>query len=285
MMFWRRHGFFALALVLATIAAFGWHIRARGVPSIPLEVFDRVVVPAQLQLVLAGGDRFFAANLENIRALATPSDSPDAAADNIVFAVRARSAVAQLNPCHEDNYYLANALLTWGGAVQKGNDILGVAAKCRFWDATPAFLYGFNLFHFQGNVSEAIKALNDAADRSPDNASSLRKLAIMIKAGSFQDDSLAMAYLKNERDHAKDAKLRDMLGKRVARLSGLIEFKKAQTTYENRFQKQLTDPKSLLETGILQEYPTDPLKIGYEFNEGRFRMREIALPGLEPQKK
>ncbi|MBS1198869.1 MAG: hypothetical protein H6R18_2654 [Proteobacteria bacterium] len=281
MMLLLRHGFLALALLSGTIAASGWYNRPPVNAAIPMEVFDRVVIPAQLQLLLAGGDRFLAANMENIRALASPSDSPEAAADNMLFVVRARGAVAKLNPCHEDNYYLANALMTWGGAFREGNEVLVAAAQCRFWDEIPPFLYGFNLYFFQGNVSGAVKALDDAADRSLVNSAPFRKLAIMIKAGSFQDDSLALSYLEGERDHAKDVKLRGMLDKRVARMRGLITLKNAQTSYEKRYNKPLTDPKMLLETGILKELPSDPLKIGYEFHEGRFRMREVKIAGLE----
>jgi hypothetical protein len=38
--------------------------------------------------------------------------------------------VVQLNPCHEDNYYQGNALLTWGGAVAEGNELLKRATDC-----------------------------------------------------------------------------------------------------------------------------------------------------------
>jgi len=285
MMFWRRNGSLVLALSLGMVAAYGWHARPPANYAIPPEGFDRVVVPAPLQLVLAGGDRFLAADLEAIRALAAPSDSPDATADNMSFVIRARNTVAQLNPCHEDNYYLANSLLTWGGAVRQGNEVLRAAAECRFWDEAPPFFYGFNLFYFLGDIPGASRAMNQAADRSKGNAASLRKLAIMITAGSFKDDAAALSYLESERDQTKDAKLRDMLAKRIARLQGLIELKQAQATYERRFGKPLTAPQVLIETGILPGFPADPMKIGYEFHEGRFRMREVKIAGLEPPKK
>jgi hypothetical protein len=282
MTFWRRQVPLILALSLGVIAGYGWHVRPAGNAGIPPEVFDRVVVPAPLQVAMATGDRFLAADLEAIRTLATPSDALEAEADNMSFAIRARNVVAQLNPCHEDNYYLANALLTWGGAVRQGNEVLRAAAKCRFWDEFPPFFYGFNLFYFQGDVPGATHALNQAADRSKENAPALRKLAIMITAGSLQDDAAALAYLENERKQAKDDKLRGMLDKRIARLQGLIVLRQAQAAYEQRFGKPLIDPQAIIETGLLQEFPADPLKIGYEFDEGRFRLREVRIAGLEP---
>lgn len=286
-MFWQRHLFLIVSILLGIIASYGWYKRPIASPTIPSEISDRIVVPAPIQVFLTGGDRFFAADLEAFRALATLSDGPDAAtvADNISFAIRARNEVARLNPCHEDNYYLANALLTWGGAVSHGNEILRRATDCRFWDEFPAFFYGFNLNYFNHDVQGAKRALEQAADRSVKNANALRKLAIMLMADSFEDDATALAYLQSEREQTHDTKLRETLQKRVVRLQGLINLRQAQINYERRFGKPLTDPRDLIEAGIILEFPADPLRIGYEFHEGRFRMREIKIAGLEPPKK
>lgn len=285
MMFWRRHVLLILALLLCALAGYGWHVQPKGSTALPLAVFDRVVVPAPLQLVLAGGDRFLAADLEAVRALATQNDAPEATADNLSFAIRARNAVAHLNACHEDNYYLANALLTWGGAARHGNEVLRLATGCRFWDEFPPFFYGFNLYYFEHDVANAMLALNTAADRSRANANALRKLAIMLKAESFEDDAAALAYLENERNQARDDKLRDTLNKRVQRLRGLITLRQAQATYEQHHGRPLHDPRALIEAGIIESFPADPLRIGYEFHEGRFRMRQVNIPGLELPKK
>lgn len=285
MNYWRQQASLILALGLIILAGYGWYARPAGSGAAPLEVSDRIVVPAPLQVILTGGDRFFAANLEAIRALALPSESPDATADNLSFAIRARETVAHLNPCHEDNFYLANALLTWGGAVSHGNEVLRRASECRSWDEFPPFFYGFNLYFFEHDVAKATRALNEAASRSKTNANALRKLVIMLTAENFEDDAAALAYLESERNQARDAKLRDTLNKRVLRLQGLIALRQAQTIYEQRFGKPLANPQALIEAGIVQSLPADPLKIGYEFHEGRFRMREIRIAGLEPPRK
>lgn len=62
--------------------------------------------------MLYGGDRFLAADLELIRLSATGMDNGSTDAE---YLIRAQRVVAELNPCHEDNYYLANGLLAWGG--------------------------------------------------------------------------------------------------------------------------------------------------------------------------
>lgn len=263
--------------VFATI----WAMRPPIGTEPPPVVFDRVVVSAPVQLLLTGGDRFLAANIESIRAAATTSDNPEAAEANASFAIRARRVVAQLNPCHEDNYYLGNALLTWGGAVAEGNDLLKRATECRTWDEIPPFFYGFNQYFFLHDVEGARASLEIAAERATDNAAGFRKFAIMLAAGELKDDSAALDFLQQERTQTSDPKLQGMLDKRIARLQGLITLRAAQQRYEARFGQPLTNPQALIDSGELEAFPNDPLRIGYEFVDGRFRLKELKIAGLE----
>ena len=189
--------------------------------------------------------------------------------------------VAQLNPCHEDNYYQGNALLTWGGAVAEGNDLLKRATECRSWDEVPPFFYGFNQYFFLHDIEGARAALETAATRATDNAAGFRKFAIMLAAGELNDDSAALDFLQRERAATADPKLQGMLDKRVTRLEGLITLRAAQQRYEIRFGHALTDPAALIESGELDAFPNDPLRIGYEFADGRFRLKELKIAGLE----
>ena len=263
--------------VFATI----WAMRPPIGTEPPPVVFDRVVVSAPVQLLLTGGDRFLAANIESIRAAATTSDNPEAAEANASFAIRARRVVAQLNPCHEDNYYQGNALLTWGGAVAEGNDLLKRATECRTWDEIPPFFYGFNQYFFLHDVEGARASLEIAAERATDNAAGFRKFAIMLAAGELKDDSAALDFLQQERTQTSDPKLQGMLDKRIARLQGLITLRAAQQRYEARFGQPLTNPQALIDSGELEAFPNDPLRIGYEFADGRFRLKELKIAGLE----
>ncbi|MCV2219321.1 hypothetical protein [Thauera sp. Sel9] len=275
-----------LAPLAVAVAGFGlfatiWATRPLVNATPSAEVFDRVVLSAPVQLLLTGGDRFLAANFESIRAVATASDAPEAAEANASFAIRARRVVAQLNPCHEDNYYQGNALLTWGGAVAEGNDLLKRATDCRFWDEVPPFFYGFNQYFFLHDVDGARAALETAAERATDNAAGFRKFAIMLAAGELKDDSAALEFLQRERAQTNDPKLQGMLDKRIARLQGLMALRAAQQRYEARFGQALTNPQALIDSGELNAFPDDPLRIGYEFAEGRFRLRELKIAGLE----
>ncbi len=276
----RRRTSLLLALLafalFATIAA--WRAQ-QPVLLTPQLSADRVVIPAPLLVVLHGGDRFLAADLEAMRLSATGMD--DRGVDT-GYLVRAQREVARLNPCHEDNYYLANGLLTWGGAVDEGNEVLRAAVECRFWDEFPPFFYGINLSFFQRDNEEAARVLEIGAQRSTHNAAAMQRLAVMLRAEQFADERLALNYLTQQRDSATDAKLRDMLDKRVIRLQGLIYLREAQRRYEID-QGPLTDLQQLIHQGIIAELPTDPLRLGYELRNGRIELKKLKIAGLEEQ--
>lgn len=272
----------SLLLVLVGCALFvaiaAWRAEQPALLT-PQLLADRVVIPAPLLVFLNGGDRFLAADLETMRLSATGID--DRGVDT-EYLVRAQSEVARLNPCHEDNYYLANGLLTWGGAVEQGNEVLRAAVKCRFWDEFPPFFYGINLSFFQHDNEEAARVLEIGAQRSTQNAAAMRKLAVMLRAEQFADERLALNYLVQQRDSATDPKLRDMLDKRVIRLQGLIYLREAQRRYEAE-HSPLVDLQQLITQGIIAELPADPLRLGYEVRNGRIELKKLKIAGLEEQ--
>ncbi|MCQ4346117.1 hypothetical protein NGA35_01450 [Pseudomonas stutzeri] len=245
-------------------------------PQIP---GDRVVVAAPILVALYGGDRFLAANLETMRLSATGMD--DRGVDT-GYLVRAQAEVARLNACHEDNYFLANGLLTWGGAVEEGNRVLRAALDCRFWDGIPAFFYGLNLAFFQRDIPEAQRVLELGARRWPENAAPLRKLAVMLQAESFADERLALNYLIQQRDTTTDPALKAMLDKRVQRLQGLLALRDAQRRYEAG-HGPLGDLQQLVAQGVLGSLPVDPLRLGYELRDGRIVLKKLKIAGMEEQ--
>jgi len=272
----------SLLLGLAAFALFAaiaaWRAQ-QPVRLTPPLVADRVVIPAPLLVALHGGDRFLAADLETMRLAATGMD--DRGADT-GYLVRAQREVARLNACHEDNYYLANGLLTWGGAVKQGNEVLRAAVECRFWDEFPPFFYGINLSFFQRDNEEAARVLEIGAQRSTDNAAAMQKLAVMLRAEQFADERLALNYLVQQRDSSVDPKLKDMLDKRVIRLQGLIQLREAQRQYESE-HGPLRDLQQLVDRGLLDELPTDPLRLGYELRDGSIELKKLKIAGLEEQ--
>lgn len=240
-------------------------------------VQDRVVIAAPFELLLTGGDRFLAANMEAMRSAAT---GPAEDRDDTLYRIRTHRVASLLNPCHEDNLYLGNAMLSWGGAINEGNDILRRSVACRVWDEYPPFFYGFNLHFFQKDDAEASRMFAIAAQRAKENRLVIEKTAIMIAAGQFNDEKLALDYIKHERDQSSDPKLRESLTKRIVRLEGLMLLRDAQKQYEKKSGKPLTSPQQLLDSGILSQFPVDPLGLGYQLEDGIITLRNLKVGGI-----
>ena len=275
------HRYWPLLLALLGFAVFSVASQWRAHTPAPVApvIEGRVVIAAPVLLVLFGGDRFLAASLETMRLAATGVDWGQA---DTGYLIRAQQVVAELNPCHEDNYYLANGLLTWGGADREGTEVLRRAMQCRFWDELPPFFYGFNQWFFNKDIAEASRALELAAQRATGNAAGFRKMAVMLQAETFADEQLALDYLIQQRDAASDPKLRGMLDKRVVRLQGLVTLREAQRRFEAK-NGALARLEQLVEAGLLPALPDDPLRLGYELREGQIILKKLKIAGMEDQ--
>ncbi len=238
----------------------------------------QVVIAAPVQVLLFGGDRYLAANIEAIRAAALGIENNKL---RVNYRLRSHHTVSELNPCHEDNYYMGNALLTWGGLEEQGNIILKRASECRFWDELPPFLYGFNQYFFYRNLKSAQHYLEIAARRSSKNTAVFRKLSVMLAVEQIDDTQMAVNFLREQTEKAADPKLKKMLEKRLRRLQGLLILRRAQKKYTAKFGKPLNSPDTLLKSGILEKLPQDPLGIGYELKDGTFRLRSVRFAGMD----
>jgi len=232
-----------------------------------------VVLPAPAQVLLYFGDRFLAGNVEQIRALALTGES----IPSRHYLLRSHIVVSKLHPCHEDNYWIGNASLSWGGAVDQGFTLLDNATRCRFWDEWPPFFNGFNQNFFLGDVAEARRLVAIAATRSKDNKAMFQTYSTMLAADKINNMGMALQMLKQERDKADDAKLKKRLNQRVVRLQGLITLRDAQASYEKKFHKKLVNPQSLIDEGFLERFPEDPLKVGYVFRYGSFLIKKLEI--------
>lgn len=263
---------------IVALAVFLLLVWRRG-GSLPPQVDNgpQVVVPASVQVLLYGGDRFLAASVESVRAAASGRDLE---ASQGSYRLRAHRVVAQLNPCHEDNYWIGNAALSFGGASDMGSDLLLRAIRCRFWDEMPPFLYGFNQRFFNSDLVKARRAFELAADRATSNAAGFRQMAIMVTVNALRDAQAALAMLQAERDAARDPKLRAMLDRRIVRMEGLLTLREARRVYEERTGKPLGSAAQLVEAGVLKALPADPMRIGYELRDGEFYLRQLKVPGL-----
>jgi hypothetical protein len=266
---------FRLAPAVTLVAAISYWIATAIHHEARLPPITRptaVTISEPLQVLLYAGDRFLAANVESVRAAASATE-PGAE----TFRLRTHVAASRLNPCHGDNYWIGNASLSWGGAVEQGFELLRNASQCRFWDEWPPFFYGFNQSFFLDNVKEAQRALAIAAQRSPANAAAFTTFSTMLSVGKISNTKMAVNMLQEERDKAKDPKLRKMLDMRLVRLEGLLTLRNAQVSYEERYGKRLEEPQQLIESGILKQFPEDPLKIGYEFHDHGFHLKQMQV--------
>lgn len=266
------------ALVAASLFLLATHYRPPPTNRMVTLSDSHVVIAAPLQIVMYAGDRFLAADLEAMRVAAIGPSDEERLAD---YRIRAHGVIAQLNPCHEDNLYLANATLTWGGAPDAGIYILERATECRFWDDIPPLFLGFNRYFFDHDLDGAQKAINIAALRSDKNRVGLQKLSIVMASKKFDDLNMAATYLRTQRDEATDPRLAEMLDRRLQRVQGLITLRDAQDRFEMKYGRPLTSPNELIVSGVLKTLPQDPMRLGYEFVDGSFRLRAANIGGVE----
>ena len=107
----------------------------------------------------------------------------------------------------------------------------------------------------------------------------------MYQAQTYPDLNQAKAFLIAQRDETKDPKFKQLLDLRVGRLAGLIELQEAQANYEKRFGRPLQDANLLLSSGMLKQFPIDPVGMGYVFEEGQFALRELKIRGMKGVRK
>jgi hypothetical protein len=61
----------------------------------------------------------------------------------------------------------------------------------------------------------------------------------------------------------------------------LVVLREAQRRFEAQAGQPLAVPEQLIERGLLAAFPEDPLKLGYEFVDGRFVLKKLKVAGVE----
>lgn len=224
----------------------------------------RVRLPAPVQLLYAGSDPFLAANLNVFRSMMVESS----VTERETYRVQGRLQVdaALFNPRHEDNYYIAAAILPWTGYVDEAQQVLKRAAESRTWDWMPPFFYAFGAWYFQQNMLEAGRWAEVAASRSGEvNARALRAMAAKwYERGD--DPQLAKNLIVAMQQNTHDKALKQQLQWRIERLDGLMRLREAQSAYLSQQHSPPPNLESLLGYADLKQLPEDPLGIGYRLN-------------------
>lgn len=252
------------ALLTAVLAAavFSWSsLQLRDAPRAE-KTADvlRVRLPVLVQLANAAGDPYLAANLNVFRSLMVDARITEQETYRIQGQLQADAAL--FNPRHEDNYYVAAAILPWNGQVEAAQRILLAAAESRDWDMWPAFFYAFNAMYFERNMQRAGHWAEVAAQRDVQNAPALRAMAAKwYERGD--DPQVGLNILKAMHGQSKDQNFRRLLVARMARLDGLLALRKAAEEYMSRNGRGPQALQDLVGYGGLQALPVDPLELGY----------------------
>lgn len=225
-----------------------------------------VELPRFVQVALLGGDRYLAANVAVLRTLLNRTDSDT----HEQYAAQARAQVdaSQFNPRHEDNYYLAAALLSWSGYVPDAELILRRAADSRPFDMLPPFFLAFDYYHFDHQPVLGAHWMSEAARRadSESNRISLTRIASRW-AEKGGDPREALRLVRVLIAQARYGTLRQFLQLRATRLEGLIVLLDADKSYRQRFGKPASSLDDYVTARQLNQLPVDPLGLGYRLDD------------------
>ncbi len=254
--------------------------RLKTAPRQTVRVEMQVALPLFVQVFMAAGDRYLAANVAAIRALVV--DNFQMKPDEFAILGKVQEDVSWLNPGHEDNYYIATAILPWAGEYDAAQRILARATKARYYDYQPALYYAFNLLHFKGDAVGASAWMREAAEKLPegDERLQMQNLAA-IWMDKAQDIDLAIRVVEAMAQQAKRKDFRHYLDMRVARLRVLKELRAAAAIYRERKGQALADVDDLVMSGMVSSLPVDPFGFGYELN----KQGDIVLRNAPPPKR
>jgi hypothetical protein len=268
-----------LLAVLAAVAFVGINQRLKLAPRQSVSVEIRVALPLFVQVAMAGGDRYLAANVSAIRALWT--DNFKMKREEFAILAKVQEDVAWLNPGHEDNYYIAAAILPWYDEVDAAQRILARATVARRFDYQPAFYYAFNLLHFKGDAAGASAWMREAAEHLPEGQDRLQMqnlAAIWLdRAG---DLDLAIRVVEAMARQSNRSDFRRYLEQRVVRLQMLRELRAAAAAYRQRVGSPPAKLDDLLKAGLIAEIPKVPFGFGFDID----KQGQVVLRNLPPEK-
>ncbi len=237
----------------------------------------QVALPRSVQVAMAGGDRYLAANIAAIRALWV--DNSKMKPDEFGVLARVQEDVAWLNAAHEDNYYVAAAILPWSDQLDAAQRILQAATLARRFDYQPPFYYAFNQLHFRHDPIGASRMLREAAPYlvDPDEQLQMQNLAA-IWLERAEDPGLAIRVVESLARQTTRRDFRKYLEMRVARLRDLQALQSASDTYRKQFGRELQSLDALVTAGLISTLPADPFGFGYELaGDGKVILRNSPV--------
>jgi hypothetical protein len=233
-----------------------------GFPHLPALEEMRVAMPRFAQVLLAGGDRYLAANINTVRALVASTEG--LAPDQFEIQARVQKDASWLNPAQQDNYYLAAGILSWNGQLETAQTILSRAHSSRPFDIWPAFYYAFHEWHYNKKPLEGVRWLRLAAERAPGYLERVSLLDMAARwAGTSDDLGEAIRVVQTMAAGTRDQVFRNYLLKRVGRLEALRELRMAATSFYANSGRRPQHIDDLIRPGLLTKLPLDPFGEGF----------------------
>ena len=252
-----------VAALLVSALLFGWS--QQRLAALPHESADPellISLPRFAQVLLAGGDRYLAANLAGFRVLV--AETQYMKASDYAVQAKLQRDIAWFNPLHEDNYYIGAALLPWNGELDAAQYVLRKASAARTFDWYPLFHYGFLFYHFHRDPATGAKHLLEAVPRAnnvQDQWALQNLAAIWIEKGYQTGNAAAMVEAMAADSPAGN--FRNYLQVRARRLRDLEQLQNAAGAYRERFGRRPERVDDLVTAGLLREIPKDQLGYGF----------------------
>lgn len=232
-------------------------------PSRPVSSEMVVALPKLVQVLFAGGDRYLAANLGGIRALV--ADTQNMNQDQFRILARVQEDVAWLNPAHEDNYYIASAILPWNGQLDAAQFVLHQAIDARPFDMWPSFYFAFHIYHFKQDPLTAAEWLRFGSTRTMDEHESLLLNDIASRwVRNGTDRKSAIGILTAMANAARSGGFSAHLRKHVKRLENLLLLEDAAKRFQGRYGRMPESIELLLSESLIEGgHPVDPFGARY----------------------
>lgn len=215
-----------------------------------------VYLPPVAQLVSAAGDRYLAANVAVFRTFVAGTDRLNPGEYEIL--ARLHQDAALFNPGHEDNYYVAAAILPWAGHVAEAQYVLARAMSARPYDYLPSLLFAFHQRHFEKNGIAAAETLRAAALRMPDENDRLAFESLAALWYEKAEGSSASAVLRLMAERTRSREFSAYLNRRADRLEAIGRLESAVNAWKRERSSLPASIADLVEAGYLTEVPLDP---------------------------
>lgn len=140
--------------------------------------------------------------------------------------------------------------------IDENNLLLEKGSKYRDWDSSLPFYIGFNFFYFLQDNLNARKWLLEASKR-PDAQPMYASLAAKLGYEKKRTEN-AISFLEEMSRRTDDEELKKKYETRLAFLRQVLKIEKAVESYKKKYGRKPADIRALIQTGMLQDIPTDP---------------------------